>query len=127
MKKYSYERGFIMCAHIHSEALEKAKTGLPCDELLFDLGDLFKIFGDTTRIKILYLLFETDLCVQDMTELLHMEQSAVSHQLKILREAKLINSRREGKMNIYSLSDDHVRSIIGQGYEHLTEGEENGI
>ena len=111
--------------HDHGKAIKAARDNMPKDELLCDLGDLFKIFGDTTRIKILFLLFESDLCVLDMTELLGMEQSAVSHQLKILRDAKLISSRREGKMNVYFLSDDHVRSIIGQGFEHLTEeGEE---
>lgn len=110
--------------HDHDSAIAAAREKLPCDEILCDLGDLFKIFGDTTRIKILYLLFESDLCVIDMTGLLGMEQSAVSHQLKILKDAKLVSSRRVGKMNVYSLSDDHVRSIIGQGYEHLTEGGE---
>ena len=107
--------------HDHAESIKLARENMPKDELLCDLGDLFKIFGDTTRIKILYLLFESELCVLDMTELLGMEQSAVSHQLKILKDAKLIASRREGKMNVYFLSDDHVRSIIGQGFEHLTE------
>jgi len=107
--------------HDHAESIRLARENMPKDELLCDLGDLFKIFGDTTRIKILYLLFESELCVLDMTELLGMEQSAVSHQLKILKDAKLIAKRREGKMNVYFLSDDHVRSIIGQGFEHLTE------
>ncbi|MBP5155441.1 MAG: helix-turn-helix transcriptional regulator [Clostridia bacterium] len=107
--------------HDHAEAIKLARENMPKDELLCDLGDLFKIFGDTTRIKILYLLFESELCVLDMTELLGMEQSAVSHQLRILKDAKLIANRREGKMNVYFLSDDHVRSIIGQGFEHLTE------
>ena len=109
--------------HVHADAVNAARRKLPGDKLLCDLGDLFKIFGDTTRIKILYLLFEAELCVLDMTELLGMEQSAVSHQLKILRDSKLVSSRREGKMNVYFLADDHVRSIIGQGFEHLTEGD----
>ena len=112
-----------MIKHDHGIALENTKNGMPSDEILCDLGDLFKIFGDTTRIKILFSLFESDLCVLEMTALLGMEQSAVSHQLKILKDAKLIGSRREGKNNVYFLSDDHVRSIIGQGFEHLTEGE----
>ncbi|MDD3400227.1 MAG: metalloregulator ArsR/SmtB family transcription factor [Eubacteriales bacterium] len=96
---------------------------MPNDELLCDLGDLFKIFGDTTRIKILYSLFESELCVCAIAELLGMEQSAISHQLKILRNAKLVTYRRDGKTKLYMLADEHVRSIIGQGFEHLTEEE----
>ena len=110
-------------SHDHGESLQEVRKMLPKDELLCELGDLFKIFGDTTRIKILFSLFEKDLCVLEITGLLGMEQSAVSHQLRILKDAKLIGSRREGKMNVYYLADDHVRSIIGQGFEHLTEGE----
>ena len=107
--------------HNHAAAIEKVRADLPNDSLLCDLGDLFRLFGDTTRIRILYSLFESELCVCAIAELLKMEQSAISHQLKLLRDAKLVSSRREGKTNIYFLADDHVRSIIGQGYEHLTE------
>ena len=110
--------------HNHSAVIEKVRSELPNDALLCDLGDLFRLFGDTTRIRILYSLFESELCVCAIAELLKMEQSAISHQLKLLRDAKLVSSRREGKTNIYFLADDHVRSIIGQGYEHLTEGDE---
>ncbi|MEA4911480.1 MAG: metalloregulator ArsR/SmtB family transcription factor [Oscillospiraceae bacterium] len=110
-------------AHDHTAVLTQVRRLLPQDELLCDLGDLFKIFGDTTRIRILYSLFESELCVCAIAELLQMEQSAISHQLKILRSAKLVDCRRDGKTNIYFLADDHVRSIIGQGYEHLTEEE----
>ena len=111
--------------HEHSEAIATVKRLLPGDELLCDLGDLFKLFGDTTRIKILYSLFESELCVCAIAELLSMEQSAISHQLKILKDAKLVGCRRSGRTNIYYLADDHVRSIIGQGYEHLTEDDEH--
>lgn len=107
--------------HNHSEVLSKVRAGMPGEDILCDLGDLFKIFGDTTRVRILYSLFESELCVCAIAELVNMEQSAVSHQLKILRTAKLVDCRREGKTNIYFLADEHVRSIIGQGYEHLTE------
>ncbi len=110
--------------HDHSATLAAVRRLMPADALLCDLGDLFKIFGDTTRMKILYSLFESELCVCAIAELLGMEQSAISHQLKILRGAKLVACRREGKTNTYFLADDHVRSIIGQGYEHLTEEEE---
>lgn len=108
-------------SHDHSAALADVRAHLPDDSLLCDLGDFFKIFGDTTRIKILYSLFERELCVCAIAELLKMEQSAISHQLRILKNAKLVKSRREGKTNLYSLADGHVAQIIGQGYEHLTE------
>ncbi|HHU06679.1 MAG TPA: helix-turn-helix transcriptional regulator [Clostridiales bacterium] len=107
--------------HNHDEALKDLRAKMPDDKLLCDLGDLFKVFGDTTRIKILYSLFEFELCVCAIAELLCMTQSAISHQLKVLKTAKLVKSRREGRTIVYSLADDHVRSIIGQGYEHLTE------
>ena len=93
----------------------------PPEELICDLSDLFKVFGDTTRMRILYSLFESELCVCAIAELLGMTQSAISHQLKVLRENKLVASRREGKTIYYFLADDHVRTIIGQGFEHLTE------
>ena len=111
--------------HDHSQAIIEVTRQLPSDELLCDLGDLFKLFGDTTRMKILYSLFECELCVCAIAELLKMEQSAISHQLKILKDAKLVACRRSGRTNIYFLADDHVRTIIGQGYEHLTEGKED--
>ena len=101
---------------------EKKKIArMPSDEMLCDLADLYKIFGDTTRIKILYLLFKSETCVGDIAEQLHMTDSAVSHQLKILRSNKLIKSRREGKTVYYSLDDEHVSSIIDMGIEHLKE------
>lgn len=109
------------CLHIHTEAVEAVKAHLPPDETLFELSDLFKLFGDTTRIKILYLLFEKELCVCDIATLLNMTQSAISHQLKVLKNSKLVKFRREGKVVFYRLSDNHVKSIIAQGMEHLTE------
>lgn len=107
--------------HNHEEKLKAVRAQMPPDELLCDLGDLFKVFGDTTRIRILYSLFESELCVCAIAELLGMTQSAISHQLRVLKNAKLVGNRREGKTIIYFLADDHVRSIIDQGYEHLTE------
>ena len=111
----------MISKHDHSARIEQVLAGLPDESVLCDLGDLFRIFGDTTRIRILYALFESELCVCAISELLKMEQSAISHQLRLLREAKLIGSRREGRTNIYFLADEHVRSIIGQGFEHLME------
>ena len=107
--------------HDHEAILRAVRHELPTDELLCDLSDLFKIFGDTTRIKILFALFESEMCVCAIAELLGMTQSAISHQLRILKDANPIGNRREGKTIFYFLSDDHVRTIIGQGFEHLIE------
>ena len=107
--------------HDHVGILEKVRHELPTDELLCDLSDLFKLFGDTTRIKILYSLFESEMCVCAIADLLGMTQSAISHQLRILKDANPVGNRREGKTVYYFLSDDHVRTIIAQGFEHLIE------
>ena len=88
---------------------------------LYDLAELFKIFGDSTRIRILFVLFEAEVCVCDLAQVLNMKQSAISHQLRILKQNKLVKSRREGKSVFYSLADQHVRTIIGQGMEHIDE------
>ena len=95
---------------------------MPPDEILYDLADLFKIFGDTTRIKILYALRESELCVNQIAEKLNMTQSAVSHQLQILKQSKLVRFRRDGKTIFYALNDDHVVTIIDQGMNHVEEG-----
>lgn len=112
--------------HDHKALVESVLHDLPREEMLSDLADLFKLFGDTTRMRILFLLFESELCVCAIAELLHMTQSAISHQLKVLKQNKLVDCRREGKTIYYFLADDHVRTIIGQGYEHLTEERANG-
>lgn len=93
----------------------------PDDEILYDLAELFKVFGDSTRIKILYSMFEQELCVNDIARLLNLSQSSVSHQLRILKTSKLVKFRREGKSIYYSLDDEHVRSIISMGMEHVEE------
>ena len=85
------------------------------------MAELFKVFGDSTRIRILYVLFESEACVCDIANALNMQQSAISHQLRILKQSRLVTSRRDGKSVIYSLADDHVRSIIDQGREHIEE------
>jgi ArsR family transcriptional regulator len=113
--------GGAYMVHDHGEILKIVKGGLPEDELIADLADLFKIFGDTTRMKILYSLFEHELCVCAIAELLGMTQSAISHQLKVLKNANLVANRREGKTIYYFLADSHVRDIVAQGFEHLTE------
>ena len=106
--------------HDHHSLLDEVHQVIPDDELLCDLADLFKIFADSTRIKILYGLFESEMCVCAIAELLG-SQSAISHQLKVLKNNNLVGNRREGKTIYYYLADDHVRSMIGQGFEHLTE------
>ena len=108
-------------AHDHDHAHHAGEHIIPDENLLFDLAELYKIFGDTTRIKILYVLFQSELCVCDIAALLNMGQSAISHQLKVLKQSKLVKSRREGKSVFYSLSDSHVRTIIDQGVEHIEE------
>ncbi|MBQ2700494.1 MAG: helix-turn-helix transcriptional regulator [Clostridia bacterium] len=107
--------------HLHQEVIDKVRAELPEEEILYDLAELFKIFGDTTRIKILYVLFEAEMCVCDIAQLLNMTQSAISHQLRLLKQSKLVKYRREGKTVFYSLADEHVRTIIGQGMDHLAE------
>lgn len=105
----------------HGEIIARVQPELPDEEKLYDLAELFKIFGDSTRIRILYVLFEAEMCVCDIAEVLGMTQSAISHQLRLLKQAKLVRSRRDGKTVYYALADDHVRSIIFQGMEHIEE------
>lgn len=106
---------------VHQDTVEKVQNLLPAEDDLYDLAELFKVFGDSTRIKILYVLFESELCVCDIAQLLGMTQSAVSHQLRILKNSKLVKFRREGKTVFYALDDDHVRSILSLGMEHVEE------
>ena len=94
---------------------------MPADEMLYDLAELFKVFGDSTRIKMLYALFESELCVNDIAMLLGITQTAASHQLRVLKVNKLVKARKEGKLIFYSLADDHVYKIIAQGMEHIEE------
>ena len=106
---------------VHEELLYKVNETMPEETELYDLAELFKVFGDSTRIRILFVLFEAEVCVCDLAQVLNMTQSAISHQLRILKQSKLVKSRREGKSVFYSLADAHVRTIIAQGREHITE------
>ncbi|MBQ9759991.1 MAG: helix-turn-helix transcriptional regulator [Clostridia bacterium] len=106
---------------LHPAQMEHAGACMPPEEELFALADLYKIFGDSTRIKILYVLYETELCVCDIAALLGMQISAISHQLRILKQARLVKFRRAGKTVYYSLADDHIHSILAQGMEHISE------
>ena len=106
---------------VHTDRLKLVREQMPDENVLYDLAELFKVFGDSTRIRILFVLFETEVCVCDLAEALNMTQSAISHQLRILKQSKLVKSRREGKSIFYSLADDHVKTIIAQGLEHVEE------
>ena len=102
-------------------SVDEIKKQMPKTDTITDLADLFKTFGDSTRIKILYALFEGELCVGDLATILQLSQPAISHQLKVLKDAKLVKFRREGKVIFYSLDDDHVRSILSIGMNHIEE------
>lgn len=122
--KHSHEEDKELCCeehHNHSDILAKLDQEMPDENELADLAELFKIFGDTTRIRILFVLFEAEVCVCDIADSLKMTQSAISHQLRILKQSKLVKSRRDGKSIFYSLADGHVRDIIAQGLEHIEE------
>ncbi len=106
---------------IHVEIVNKVRKDMPEEETLYDLAELFKVFGDTTRIKILYALSASEMCVCDMAALLSMTQSAVSHQLRVLKQARLVKFRRDGKVVYYSLDDEHIQQIFNQGLDHINE------
>lgn len=106
---------------VHENLLGIVKQTMPGEEELYNLAELFKIFGDSTRIRILFVLFEAEVCVCDLAAALNMTQSAISHQLRILKQSRLVKSRREGKSIFYSLADEHVRTIVAQGQEHIEE------
>jgi DNA-binding transcriptional ArsR family regulator len=107
--------------HVHREIVEHVANTMPKEATLFELSELFKTFGDSTRIRILFCLFIDEMCVCDIATLLSMSQSAISHQLALLKRLQLIRARRDGKAIFYSLADDHVRTIIDQGLEHVNE------
>jgi ArsR family transcriptional regulator len=106
---------------VHENLVKIVEETMPEETELYDLAELFKVFGDSTRIRILFVLFEAEVCVCDLAKVLNMTQSAISHQLRILKQSKLVKSRREGKSVFYSLADDHVRTMIDQGREHIEE------
>lgn len=107
--------------HIHTKAIHQVEEHMPKEETLTDLADFFKVFGDATRVKILYVLLQSEMCVCDLAEVLQMTQSAISHQLRVLKQVKLVKNRREGKTVFYSLADRHIQTILNQGMEHISE------
>lgn len=115
-----YEHSSQPCSE-HAALVEELSAALPDEDTLDDISELFKIFGDSTRIKILYVLYEGELCVCDISAILGMTQSAISHQLRVLRQNRLVRTRRAGKAIYYSLADDHVKTIIQMGIDHISE------
>ena len=105
--------------HIHSDLVDKVNENMPDDDILCDLAELYRVFGDSTRIRILYALFESEMCVCDIAQVLGMSISAISHQLRVLKQARLVKYRREGKTVFYSLDDEHIRMVLEQGMTHL--------
>ena len=119
MEKADVECCDVIC--VHEDMIQKVKKLLPEEELIKELADFYKVFGDATRVKILCVLLESEMCVCDLAELLEMTQSAISHQLRVLKQMKLVKNRREGKTVYYSLADGHIQNIISQGMEHIQE------
>lgn len=109
------------CTAIHDDIVDKVRENIPQEETLYDLAELFKAFGDTTRIKILYALFASEMCVCDIAVLLNMTQSAISHQLRVLKQARLVKFRKDGKVVYYSLDDEHIKHMFDQGLHHISE------
>ena len=115
------EENIFECNVIHDDVIKKVKNTMPSDELIFDVAELFKVFGDSTRMKIICALLEEELCVCDIASITNTTQSAISHQLRVLKQAKLVKYRKEGKIVYYSLDDEHVREIFMKGREHIEE------
>lgn len=115
------ERMCCETEEVHEEAVKAVLSHMPDDSVLYDVAELFKVFGDPTRVKILFVLLENELCVCDIAQILNMQQSAISHQLRVLKQARLVKYRRDGKTVFYSLADSHVKTMFHQGIEHVTE------
>lgn len=115
------EEGSCEFMHVHEEIIDKVERVMPDEQQLLDLSEFFKVFGDSTRIKILYVLSQSEMCVCDIATLLQMGQSAISHQLRVLKQMRLVNFRREGKTVFYRLADAHIETILAQGMEHIEE------
>ena len=121
MKFYDIELDRTDCTVIHQEVVDAVRGKMPDDDLLLDLADCFKLFSDSTRLKILYALMEAEMCVCDISVLLGMTKSSVSHQLRVLKQSNLVKYRKAGRVIYYSLADDHVRTICRMGMEHVRE------
>lgn len=107
--------------HVHEDVVEKVNERMPEEDKLYDLADFFKVFADSTRIKILYVLMCSEMCVCDLAQILNMTQSAISHQLRTLKQMDLVRNRRDGKTVFYTLADGHIKTILSQGLDHIEE------
>ncbi len=121
MNPSDHDKSCCEVAASHENLAKELLSGMPPEEDLYDLADFFKVFGDSTRVKILYLLLCSEMCVGHIAATLGMTQSAISHQLRFLKQMKLVSAKREGKTVFYSLADAHIESILSQGYEHIKE------
>ena len=115
------EEGTCEFMHVHEQIVDRVEKVMPDEQQLLDLSEFFKVFGDSTRIKILYVLSQSEMCVCDIATLLQMGQSAISHQLRVLKQMRLVSFRREGNTVFYSLADSHIQTILDQGMEHINE------
>ncbi len=118
---FNFKGETCSCNVIHQDIVDMVKDRIPEEETLVNLAELFKVFGDPTRIKILHVLYESEMCVCDIATLLGMNQSAISHQLRVLKQARLVKNRRDGKVVYYSLDDSHIMNIFDQGLNHINE------
>ena len=116
-----FDEGACEFMHVHEEIVDRVEKVMPDEQQLLDLSEFFKVFGDSTRIKILYVLSQSEMCVCDIATLLQMGQSAISHQLRVLKQMRLVTFRREGKTVFYKLADSHIQTILAQGMEHISE------
>ena len=115
------EEGICEVSIIHEDTVKKVKDKIPKDDFIYDMAEFFKVFADSTRMKIIYALFENELCVCDIANIVQTTQSAISHQLRILKQSKLVKYRKEGKVVYYSLDDAHIMQIVKKGSEHIEE------
>ena len=118
-EKKPIEKCEFLC--VHEDTVREVMQKMPDEEVLYDLAEFFKVFGDSTRIRILYALHENELCVCDIAGILGMTQTAVSHQLRVLKSSKLVKARRSGKTVFYALDDDHIHTILNMGMDHIAE------
>lgn len=114
------EKNICDCNGIHDEIINRVKLKMIKDEVIEDIGQFFKVFGDGTRLKIMNALLHEEMCVCDIAKLLNMSQSSISHQLRVLRQSKIVKNRRDGKVMYYSLDDEHIRAILDQGIAHYS-------
>jgi DNA-binding transcriptional ArsR family regulator len=121
MSAYNADIDRCDCNTIHEDVVNDVRNNMPDEDILLDLSELFKVFGDSTRVKILCALLNAEMCVCDIAALLGMTKSSISHQLRILKQAKLVNYRKDGKVVYYSLADDHVKTVFDQGLLHVCE------